>query len=186
MIVKPYGSFKAYWMYGSAVVSVSFIDMIGATFDGAGVNFALFSEHGTQVELCLFDSHEDEKPSHTIRIGENTDHVWHAYLPDAQPGQLYGYRVQGQSAPERGLRFDPAKVLLDPYGRGVVVPKNYDREAARRPGDTSATAMKNVVVATIGSASSPARPADEPAPREARRVPLFGSVANFAADEVPV
>src|SRR5215210_3264477 len=87
---------------------------LGATFDGAGVNFALFSEHATKVELCLFDNHDDDKPSHTIRIGENTDHVWHAYLPDVQPGQLYGYRVDGPYDPEHGHRFNANKVLLDP------------------------------------------------------------------------
>jgi isoamylase len=92
---------------------------LGATFDGAGVNFALFSEHATQVELCLFDSHESDKPSHTIRIGENTDHVWHAYLPDAQPGLLYGYRVHGPYEPEKGHRFNPTKVLLDPYAKAI-------------------------------------------------------------------
>src|SRR5476651_2053828 len=92
---------------------------LGATFDGAGVNFALFSEHATQVELCLFDSHEDEKPSHTIRIVENTDHVWHAYLPDAQPGQLYGFRVHGPYEPEKGQRFNANKVLLDPYAKAI-------------------------------------------------------------------
>jgi glycogen operon protein len=92
---------------------------LGASFDGAGVNFALFSEHASKVELCLFDSPEDEKPSHTIRIGENTDHVWHAYLPDVQPGQLYGYRVHGPYEPAKGHRFNPNKVLLDPYAKAI-------------------------------------------------------------------
>jgi glycogen operon protein len=75
-----------------------------------------------------------------------TYHYWHAFVPGAQPGQLYGYRVQGPSDPAAGLRFDAGKVLLDPYGRGVVVPKGYSREAAQRQGDNTATAMKNVVV----------------------------------------
>jgi isoamylase len=92
---------------------------LGATFDGAGVNFALFAEHATKVELCLFDSHDDEKPSHTIRMPENTDHVWHAYLPDAQPGLIYGYRVYGPYEPEKGHRFNPNKVLLDPYAKAI-------------------------------------------------------------------
>jgi glycogen operon protein len=92
---------------------------LGATFDGAGVNFALFSEHATQVDLCLFDMHNGEKPSHTIRLTENTDHVWHAYLPDVQPGQLYGYRVHGPYEPEKGHRFNPNKVLLDPYAKAI-------------------------------------------------------------------
>src|SRR5947209_7622328 len=92
---------------------------LGANFDGAGVNFALFSEHATGVELCLFEAVEDDKPSHTIRITENTDHVWHAYMPDVQPGQLYGYRVYGPHEPDKGHRFNPNKVLLDPYSKAI-------------------------------------------------------------------
>jgi glycogen operon protein len=92
---------------------------LGATFDGAGVNFALFSEHATGAELCLFESAADDKPSHTIRITENTDHVWHAYMPDIQPGQLYGYRVDGPYEPEKGHRFNPNKLLLDPYAKAI-------------------------------------------------------------------
>jgi isoamylase len=75
-----------------------------------------------------------------------TYHYWHVFVKGLQPGQLYGYRVHGASDPASGLRFDPTKVLLDPYGRGVVVPKNYSRQAARLPGDKTATAMKSVVV----------------------------------------
>src|SRR4029077_16441354 len=71
---------------------------------------------------------------------------WHVFVPGVRPGQIYGYRVEGPSGPARGLQFDPTKVLLDPYGRGVGVPKNYCREAARRQGDNAATAMKSVVV----------------------------------------
>src|SRR6201998_3319356 len=71
---------------------------------------------------------------------------WHVFVPQVKPGQLYGYRVQGRFDPGTGMRFDPTKILLDPYGRGVVVPKSYSREAARREGDNSGTAMKNVVV----------------------------------------
>jgi glycogen operon protein len=73
-------------------------------------------------------------------------HYWHVFVPEVAPGQLYGYRVTGPTAPDRGLRFDPTKVLLDPYGRGVVVPKTYDRLAAQHPGDNAAAAMKSVVV----------------------------------------
>ena len=75
-----------------------------------------------------------------------TYHYWHVFVPDLRPGQLYGYRVQGPREPARGLRFDGTKVLLDPYGRGTVVPKNYSRAAARQEGDNCATAMKSVVV----------------------------------------
>ena len=86
---------------------------LGATWDGAGVNFALFSAHATRVDLCLFDA--DGKPTETITLPERTDQVFHCYLPDCIPGQLYGYRVHGPYEPEHGQRFNPNKVLLDPY-----------------------------------------------------------------------
>jgi len=92
---------------------------LGATWDGVGVNFALFSEHATRVELCLFASPEAEVESLTIPLPEQTDMVWHAYLPDVQPGQLYGYRVHGRFAPHEGHRFNPQKLVLDPYARTV-------------------------------------------------------------------
>ncbi len=92
---------------------------LGATWDGKGVNFALFSENATRVELCLFDSAEAKAPSQTIPIREQTDLVWHAYLPDIRPGQLYGYRVHGPYEPAQGHRFNPSKVLLDPYAKAV-------------------------------------------------------------------
>ncbi len=92
---------------------------LGATWDGLGVNFALFSEHATGVELCLFDSADATAESDRIRMTLQTDLVWHAYLPDARPGQLYGYRVEGPYQPEAGHRFNPAKVVIDPYARAV-------------------------------------------------------------------
>ena len=92
---------------------------LGATWDGVGVNFAIFSEHATRVELCLFDGPEAEVESLTIPLPEQTDMVWHGYLPDAQPGQLYGYRVHGPFAPQAGHRFNPNKLVLDPYARVV-------------------------------------------------------------------
>jgi isoamylase len=92
---------------------------LGATWDGAGVNFALFSEHATKVELCLFDSVDDPKESHRITLPEHTDQVWHAYLPDVEPGQLYGYRVHGPYEPAQGHRFNPNKVVLDPYAKAI-------------------------------------------------------------------
>src|SRR5215204_5537996 len=90
---------------------------LGATWDGAGVNFALFSEHATKVELCLFDADDSARESLRIPLPEHTDQVWHGYLPDVLPGQLYGYRVHGPYAPELGHRFNPNKVVLDPYAR---------------------------------------------------------------------
>ncbi len=91
----------------------------GATWDGEGVNFALFSEHAEKVELCLFDptgQHEVQR----IVLREQTDQVWHCYLPEARPGLLYGYRVHGPYDPARGHRFNPNKLLIDPYARDIV------------------------------------------------------------------
>jgi len=90
---------------------------LGATWDGSGVNFALFSENATAVSLCLFDSADAVTERLRIPLRERTDRIWHAYLPDVGPGQLYGYRVDGPWAPAHGQRFNPAKVLLDPYAR---------------------------------------------------------------------
>jgi len=93
---------------------------LGATWDGQGVNFALYSENATAVDLCLFDEVTDERERERIRVTEVTAHVWHAHVPGLRPGQLYGYRVHGPYDPERGLRFNPAKLLLDPYARAVA------------------------------------------------------------------
>ncbi|HVJ10483.1 MAG TPA: glycogen debranching enzyme GlgX, partial [Burkholderiales bacterium] len=89
---------------------------LGATWDGAGVNFALFSKHAERVELCLFDP-RGRREIERVEVRERSDFVWHCYLPEARPGLLYGYRVHGPHDLERGHRFDPAKVLLDPYAR---------------------------------------------------------------------
>src|SRR2546422_4757548 len=90
---------------------------LGATWDGAGVNFALFSEHASGVELCLFDG--DATSEERIAVTENTDQVWHVHVPEARPGQRYGYRVHGPYDPAKGHRFNPRKLLLDPYARAV-------------------------------------------------------------------
>src|SRR6516225_4209285 len=122
---------------------------LGASIRPDGVNFSLFSRSATGVDLLLFDRENDAKPTRVIPIdpvANRTYHYWHVYVQGLRPGQIYGFRVEGPSAAERGLRFDSTKVLLDPYGRCVVVPKNYDREAAKRNGDTTANAMKSVVV----------------------------------------
>jgi isoamylase len=123
---------------------------LGATPYPGGVNFSLFSKHATGVELLLFDHVGASRPELAIRIDPATNrtyHYWHVFVPGVTAGQLYAYRVEGPHDPAKGMRFDPAKILLDPYGRGVAVPDGYDREAAREPGrDTSATAMKSVVV----------------------------------------
>ena len=90
---------------------------LGATWDGVGVNFAIFSEHATRVELCLFDSIDAEVETVTIPLVEHTDMVWHGYLPDVRPGQLYGYRVHGPFSPDTGHRFNPNKLVMDPYAK---------------------------------------------------------------------
>ena len=93
---------------------------LGATWDGAGVNFALFSEHATAVELCLFDPGDPGRETHRIPIREHTDQIWHVYLPEARPEVLYGYRVHGPWQPAAGHRFNPAKVLIDPYAKAIA------------------------------------------------------------------
>ena len=92
---------------------------LGATWDGQGVNFALFSENATRVELCLFDSPNDLYESRRISMPEYTDLVWHVYVPGLQPGQLYGYRVYGPYEPQNGHRFNPYKLLIDPYAKAI-------------------------------------------------------------------
>ncbi|MGH7997314.1 MAG: glycogen debranching protein GlgX [Opitutaceae bacterium] len=101
---------------------------LGATWTGSGVNFALFSENATGVELCLFDRPEDGEPKTRIRVSERDDHVWHVFLPEAKPGQLYGYRVDGPYAPQDGHRFNPAKLLLDPYAFAICGPLKWGPE----------------------------------------------------------
>ncbi len=99
---------------------------LGATWDGLGVNFTLYSERAERVELVLFDSPQDEAPSAVVELSERTGPVWHGYLRGIRPGQLYGYRVHGPYRPEEGLRFNPNKVLLDPYAKGVGRPVRWD------------------------------------------------------------
>jgi isoamylase len=98
---------------------------LGATWDGSGVNFALFSAHAEKVELCLFDP-DGMTESVRITMPEYTHEVWHCYLPDARPGQLYGYRVHGPYDPQAGHRFNPNKLLLDPYAKMLVGDLKWD------------------------------------------------------------
>jgi glycogen operon protein len=93
---------------------------LGATWLGNGVNFALFSETAASVELCLFDNIDATEENIRIPVTEHTDQVWHAFLPDVRPGQLYGFRVSGPYDPERGLRFNSSKLLLDPYAKAIA------------------------------------------------------------------
>jgi len=93
---------------------------LGATWDGEGVNFAIFSENATGVELCFFDHEDDATESAKVQVRERTDQVWHCYLPDVRPGQYYGYRIHGPYRPEEGHRFNPAKLLIDPYAKAIT------------------------------------------------------------------
>jgi isoamylase len=130
-------------------VSTSRSCTLGATIVPGGVNFTIYSRSATGVELLLFNREDDVQPERMIAfdpVTNRTSHYWHGFVPDVRPGQMYGYRVDGPFDPASGMRFDASKVLLDPYGRGVVVPRNYSRIAARDEGDNASSAMKSVVV----------------------------------------
>jgi len=124
---------------------------LGATPYPGGVNFSVFSKQGTAVELLLFDRVDDAQPARVIDLDPHTHrtyHYWHAFVPGIGSGQLYAYRARGPFDPDRGLRFDPDKVLLDPYGLCVARPARRSREAARHSGDNAAAAFKSVVADT--------------------------------------
>ena len=93
---------------------------LGATWMGNGVNFAIFSEHATGIELCLFENIEATEENFRIPVSERTDQIWHVFLPDVGPGQLYGFRVAGRYDPDHGLRFNSSKLLLDPYAKAIA------------------------------------------------------------------
>jgi isoamylase len=132
---------------------------LGATWDGSGVNFALFSEHAEAVELCLFDQPYGAPEVTRIPIKEQTAYVWHVYLPEARPGLLYGYRVHGAWEPEQGARFNPHKLLLDPYAKALTGPVEWsdamfgypltggeDRDLELNPTDSAPGMPKSVVI----------------------------------------
>ena len=122
---------------------------LGATVYPEGVNFCLFSKSCEVLELLLFDRPDDAKPARAIRFHperNKTFDYWHIFVPGIGAGQLYGYRAYGPFDPDQGDRFDGNKVLLDPYSLAVAVGKHYNRDAAKRPGDNCAQAMKSVVV----------------------------------------
>src|SRR5579871_4248309 len=129
----------------------------GATWDGAGVNFALYSEHATRVELCLYDD-ASAADAEKIEMREQDNFVWHCYLPSVQPGQLYAYRVHGPYDPDQGLRFNSAKILIDPYARAITGKVNWNapifpyqlgnghEDYGKDDGDDAAGMQKCVVV----------------------------------------
>ncbi|HXC77098.1 MAG TPA: glycogen debranching protein GlgX [Candidatus Acidoferrum sp.] len=122
---------------------------LGATVLAEGVNFSVFSRQASRVDLLLFDDVDAAHPTRVIELDARTHrtyHYWHVFVPGIRPGQIYAYRADGPFEPARGLRFDPGKVLLDPYGRAVVVSDGYSRHTASRYGQNNAIAMKSVVV----------------------------------------
>src|SRR5579872_372107 len=147
----------------------------GATWDGIGVNFALYSERAERVELCLFNNGESEEK---IQMREQTNYVWHCYLPGVNPGQLYGYRVHGPYDPAQGNRFNPAKLLIDPYACAIsgsidwskpVFPYQLghaDEDLARDDNDSAAGMQKSVVVSPYFNWDQDSHP----------RIPLSDSV----------
>jgi glycogen operon protein len=123
---------------------------IGATLYPGGVNFSVFSRQCTSLDLLLFDSVDDARPSRIIELSPGTRHhsyhYWHVFVPGLEAGQIYAYRAHGPFAPADGLRFDSEKVLLDPYGRCLAQPAGYNRGAACKPGNNTSVALKSVVV----------------------------------------
>jgi glycogen operon protein len=122
---------------------------LGATVVAGGVNFCVYSSRAESMDLLLFDGPADVEPARIHRLDARTHrtcHYWHIFVPSLPPGQVYAYRANGAFDPSRGLRFDSAKILLDPYARAVVVPDSYDRSAASRTGDNTGRSMRSVVV----------------------------------------
>ncbi len=133
------------------IAEIGWSHPLGATLVPGGVNFSVYSRSASSLDVLFFDYEDDCRPSRVIHldpVANRTYHYWHASVPGAEPGQLYGIRANGPFEPSAGLRFDSSKVLLDPYGRSVTVPKGYSREAAAKEGDNTSTAMKSVVVDT--------------------------------------
>jgi isoamylase len=122
---------------------------LGATVEPRGINFCVFSQHATGIDLLLYAAPDAPYPEHTIHLDpryHRSFNYWHAFVHGIQAGQVYAFRATGPYSLEHGHRFDPSKVLLDPYGRSVVGQENYDRQAACHPGENSPHALRNVVV----------------------------------------
>jgi pullulanase/glycogen debranching enzyme len=125
--------------------------LLGATFLTADVNFSMFSRQASRLDLLLFDDAAATRPARVIELDARTHrtcHYWHVFVPGIGPGQVYAYQPCGPLDPTHGLRFNPDKFLVDPYGRAVVVPDAYCRHLASQRGECTATAMKSVVVDT--------------------------------------
>ncbi|MGE3911319.1 MAG: glycogen debranching enzyme, partial [Chloroflexota bacterium] len=126
---------------------------LGATVTATGVNFSVFSEHATSIELLLFDDHDSAEPFQTVKLGpplHRTFHFWHCHVRGLPAGSQYAYRVDGPWDPHgRGFRFNPNKVLVDPYAKGITTTR-WDRGAACTPDDNLATSMRGVVLDLSG------------------------------------
>ncbi len=132
---------------------------LGATVEVEGINFALYSEHATAVELCLFDTAYDPAPARTVELSDRTGPVFHGFVPGLRAGQRYGYRVHGPYEPARGHRFNPAKIVLDPYARAIGRPLawhgsllGFDPETLRRSGEDRADGRDDAAVAPLAAA----------------------------------
>ena len=126
---------------------------LGASVTATGVNFSVFSYHATRAELLLFDTEDATQPSRIIDLvpeTSRTSHYWHVYLSGIKAGQLYGYRIIGPYAPDLGHRFDPEKLLLDPYAKAISS-RNYQRSAAARSGDNAGAAAKSIGCSRVPS-----------------------------------
>ena len=122
---------------------------LGQTLTPYGVNFSIFSAHATNMEIVFFDHPDAQQPAKVVTLDRAincTSHYWHIFVPGIVSGQLYGYRVDGSDDISNGDRFDFHKVLLDPYGKSVLVGQHYDRFAASHSGDNAGSSMKSVVV----------------------------------------
>ncbi|MBN2148021.1 MAG: glycogen debranching protein GlgX [Anaerolineales bacterium] len=141
---------------------------LGATMREGGVNFCVFSRNSTAMELLLFDHYDSPAPARVIRLDPQRNrsfYYWHIFIKGLHAGQLYAYRAHGPFIPEKGLRFDGEKVLIDPYAYAVMYAGNYDRQQAQRPGDNCAHAMKSVVIDLRGYHWEGDTPIDRPVSR---------------------
>jgi isoamylase len=123
---------------------------LGATVYPDGVNFSIFSKNAKIIELLLFDKADDTKPRRTITLDRHenrTFYYWHVFIKGLRPGQLYGYRAYGPWDPAKGHRYDPQKILIDPYAKAILTPEKFSRESAMVPGDNCAQALKGAVIA---------------------------------------
>src|ERR671936_3104308 len=151
---------------------------LGASWDGRGTNFALFSANAKKVELCLFDS-QGRRELERIELPECTEDVWHGYLNDVSPGQLYGYRVHGPYAPEHGHRFNPNKLLLDPYarrlqhdGKAVIVTHDVERVLADIDADHGDRCVEFLRHGVLLVLSAPCQLLVLAGPKHGRTIPL--------------